>query len=297
MRELEIKGEGRLDVVVSKGTGISRSHAQKLIKEGFVEVEGRREKPSKILKGNERVRVLIPPPRKIELEPEDIPLSVLYEDSDLLVIEKPAGIPVHPGPGHPSRTIVNAILKICPDMEIKGTIRPGIVHRLDKDTSGIMLVAKNDKALEFLQAQFKEREVVKKYLVLVKGRVYPPEGEINAPIGRHPRNRKKMAIVFRGREAITLYKVIKYLPEHTYLEAEPKTGRTHQIRVHFSSLAHPILGDEIYGGRSKVLNRLFLHAHYIKFKTPKVEVKEFSSPLPPELEEVLKILEKGRNKL
>jgi len=208
------------------------------------------------------------------------------------VVDKPSGMPVHPAPGHPTHTLVNAILSHLPSLpESDDKLRPGIVHRLDKDVSGVMTVAKNDASRANLINQFKERSVVKAYLVLVKGKLVPEHGVIDAPIGRDPRNRKRMAVVTKGRQARTLYDVVKYLDNCTLLEVKTETGRTHQIRVHLSAIGYPVLGDKIYGVKSPHLGRPFLHSCRLGFKLPKSgQYKEFTSELPEDLEQALKDL-------
>jgi 23S rRNA pseudouridine1911/1915/1917 synthase len=282
----------RLDKYVAEQCQISRSYAQKLIDDGQVAVNGHAAKSSQKLNARDRIVVNIPPPSTISLSPEDIPLRVVYEDNDLLVIDKPAGLVVHPAAGHRSGTLVNAILARCPDLgSINGTIRPGIVHRLDKDTSGLMMVAKNEAAQRSLSRQIKQRSIKKGYLALVLGHLTPEHGAIDAPIGRHPKDRKRMAVVSEGREARTAYRVVKYLDSHTLVEAMPETGRTHQIRVHFAAIGHPIFGDHVYGKRSPLLGRQFLHAHQLGFKLPSSgKFVEFRAELPQELQEVLKQL-------
>ena len=279
----------RLDKYVAEQCKISRSFAQKLINEGQVDVNGHVGKASQKLNTGDKIVVSIPPSSPIALMAEDIPLKIVYENNDVIVIDKPAGLLVHPAAGQHTGTLVNAILARCPDLgEINGSIRPGIVHRLDKDTSGLMMVAKNDAAQKSLSRQIKQRSIKKGYLALVLGHLTPERGAINAPIGRHPRDRKKMAVVSGGREARTEYRVLKYLDGFTLVEAMPETGRTHQIRVHFATIGHPIFGDHVYGKRSARLGRQFLHAHRLGFRLPTSgELVEFESELPPDLEEVL----------
>jgi 23S rRNA pseudouridine1911/1915/1917 synthase len=282
----------RLDKYIVEQCQISRSYAQKLIDEGQVAVNGHAAKASQKLNAGDRIIASIPPPSPISLAPEDIPLKVVYEDKDLIVIDKPAGLLVHPAAGQHTGTLVNAILARCPDLgEINGSVRPGIVHRLDKDTSGLMMVAKNDAAQRSLSRQIKQRSIKKVYLALVLGHLTPEHGAIDAPIGRHPKDRKRMAVVSGGREARTEYKVLKYFADYTLVEAMPETGRTHQIRVHFAAIGHSIFGDHVYGKRSPLLGRQFLHAHRLGFKLPSSgEFVEFGAELPPDLEEVLKQL-------
>ncbi len=279
----------RLDRYIAEHCQISRAYAQQLIGEGQITVNGNRSKASHRLAVGDRVVAIIPPPSPISLAPEDIPLKVVYEDSDLIVVDKPAGLLVHPAAGQRTGTLVNALLARCPDLQgIDGSVRPGIVHRLDKNTSGLMVVAKNDAAQMSLSRQIKQRSITKGYLALVAGRLSPERGAIEAPVGRHPKDRKRMAVVSGGREARTQYRVIKYLNGYTLLEAMPETGRTHQIRVHFSAIGHPVLGDPVYGKKSPLLGRQFLHAHRLGFRLPSTgEFVEFRAELPPDLEQVL----------
>jgi 23S rRNA pseudouridine1911/1915/1917 synthase len=294
----EVRGV-RLDkFLAEKLSELSRSTIQQLIREGFVLVEGALTKPGYKLKGGERISVTIPPPPPLEPEPFPIPLDVVYEDQWLIVINKPANLVVHPAPGHQADTLVNAVLAHWPELRGLGDkTRLGIVHRLDKDTSGLIVVAKDEKTKVELQKQFKERGVRKVYLALVKGELKPARGRIEAPIGRDPRHRKKMAVVAGGREAVTDYKVLEYLPGYTYVEVYPLTGRTHQIRVHFSHKGHPIAGDKVYGRGPHIpdLMRPFLHAYSLTFKHPvSGEEVTFKAPLPPELERILESLRQGR---
>ena len=226
------------------------------------------------------------------LKPQRIPLSIVYEDRDLLVVDKAAGMIVHPAPGHPDGTLVNAVLAHCPDLQgIGGTVRPGIVHRLDKDTSGLMVVAKNDRTHRMLSDQLKERKFTKVYLALTHGRVTPVEAIIDAPMGRSNANRQRMALVDGGREAITRYRVIRHYSAHTLVEIRPSTGRTHQIRVHFASLGYPLVGDTTYGKPDSRLNRHFLHASTLGFTHPTSgEYREFTTGLPTELKAFLNSL-------
>jgi 23S rRNA pseudouridine1911/1915/1917 synthase len=269
---------------------LSRTHAQKLIAEGYITVNGQAAKASLRLSLGDRVDITIPPSPPSRLSPEAIPLNILYEDDDLLVVDKPAGLTVHPAPGHPEHTLVNAILSHYPHLaDIGASLRPGIVHRLDKDTSGVMLVAKNRVAQANLAEQFKSHKVVKAYLVLVRGRLTPENGIIEAALGRDPRNRQRMAVVSRGREARTEYRVIRYLGEYTLIEVMPETGRTHQIRVHLGAIGYPVVGDSVYGVKSPHLSRQFLHACKLGFRLPSTgEYVEFESELPPDLAQALK---------
>ncbi len=280
----------RLDKFVGDSCpGLSRTHAQKLIAEGFITVNGRRAKSSLKLSVGDIIEISIPPDSPGPLSPEDIPLKIVYEDADLLVVDKPAGLAVHPAPGHPSHTLVNAVLGYLPALAGDDFIRPGIVHRLDKNTSGLIIVAKNRAAHENLSDQFKARSVSKSYIVLVKGRLVPESGVIEAAIGRDPRNRQRMAVVAKGREARTEYRVLKYLKDHTLLEIRPRTGRTHQIRVHLAAIGFPVVGDAAYGVASPHLSRQFLHASRLGFNLPSTgKYVEFTSPLPPDLEQALR---------
>lgn len=280
----------RLDkYVCDKFAELSRTRIQKLIASGYITVNEHVAKAGLRLNAGDRLRVILPPTPPSQLVPEAIPLSIIYEDDDLLVIDKPAGLTVHPAPGHPAHTLVNAILSRFPHLAaLSDSLRPGIVHRLDRDTSGVMVVAKNSLAQADLAEQFKTRSVAKAYLVLVKGRLTPENGVIEAPIGRDPRHRKKMAIVAKGREARTEYRVVRYIGDYTLLEVMPETGRTHQIRVHFSAIGYPVVGDKAYGVKSAYLLRQFLHASRLGFKLPSTgKYKEFKSELPPDLAQAL----------
>ncbi len=281
----------RLDKYVGeKCSELSRTHAQKLIAGGYITVNDRMAKVGLKLNVGDRVDIIIPPTAPSPLAPEAIPLNIIHEDDDLLIVDKPAGLAVHPAPGHPSHTLVNAILSHLPSLaETGNSLRPGIVHRLDKDASGIMVVAKNNAAQLNLINQFKARSVVKAYVVLVKGHLTPEDGVIEAPIGRDPRNRKRMAVVTEGREARTRYHVIKYIGNYTLLEVRTETGRTHQIRVHLKAIGYPVVGDATYGVKSTYLSRQFLHACRLGFHLPSTgEYVEFTSDLPPDLEQALK---------
>jgi 23S rRNA pseudouridine1911/1915/1917 synthase len=278
----------------------SRSEIQRWIEDGLVKVQGKGRKASYRVAAGDEIQVEVPPPEEYRVEAEPIPLTILYEDSDLLVVDKPAGMVVHPAAGHWHGTLVNAVLHHCPDLEgVGGVQRPGIVHRLDKDTSGLILVAKNDRAHRALQAQFKGRQVQKTYLALVHGQVSPPAGEITTTIGRDPQQRKRMAVLTssQARPAVTRYEVLAQYRDYTLLACYPMTGRTHQIRVHLAYLKHSIVGDPVYGGRRKSLvPRQFLHAHRIRFKLPATGAEvEFSSPLPPDLQAVLDRLAEDRS--
>jgi 23S rRNA pseudouridine1911/1915/1917 synthase len=275
------------------------------VDEGLVSRDGGvLSKPGEKLQGGERLLVCLPAASPAEPQPESIPLSIVYEDDDLIVVDKPAGMPVHPGPGHSGHTLVNALLAHCPDLPgIGGVQRPGIVHRLDKDTSGLIVAAKTERAHHGLTRQLAERRMHKSYLALVEGKLEPAEALIDAPIGRDPNNRRRMMVNgAAAREAKTSYRVREVLsvrPELvegrvsrlTYLEASPITGRTHQIRVHLASLGHPVVGDSVYGRPTKLVTRQFLHAWRLAFTHP-VEGRElsFEAPLAEELDGVLRRL-------
>lgn len=272
----------------------SRSRIQGLIADGFVDVNGQAaKKAGQTLESGSNVTVRIPPAVPTDLVAEDIPLEILFENADLIVVNKPAGMVVHPGAGHASGTLVNAVLGYDPELEgIGGEERPGVVHRLDKETSGLILLAKNERAHRWLQDQFRLRRVEKTYLALVDGKPPTPSGRVEAHIGRDPSHRKRMAVVpeSRGREAVSEYKTLESFKDHALLEFRPLTGRTHQIRLHCAFLGCPIVGDEIYGRRhsSIELGRHFLHAHRLKIILPgEKEPKHFEAPLPAELERVL----------
>jgi 23S rRNA pseudouridine1911/1915/1917 synthase len=272
----------------------SRSRIQGLILDGFVEVNGRAaKKAGQTLEQGFDVMVRIPPPEPTDLIAENIPLDVLFENNDLLVLNKPAGMVVHPAAGHSSGTLVNAVLGYDPEIAgIGGEERPGVVHRLDKETSGLIVMAKNERAHRWLQDQFRLRKVEKIYLALVEGKPPTPSGRVEAYIGRDPSHRKKMAIVSesRGRESISEYKTLESFDKHTLLEFHPHTGRTHQIRLHCAFLGCPIVGDEVYGRKKSTveIRRHFLHAFRLKIVLPGEEtVRFFEAPLPSELEQVL----------
>lgn len=268
---------------------MSRSKLQKLIQHGLVSVNGNVPKVSARVNAGDKIRISIPADEPAELYPEEIPLNIVYEDTHVLVVDKPAGLTVHPAPGHPTHTLVNAVLTHCPDIRKVGSnLRPGIVHRLDKDTSGLMVVAKTNMSYRYLSYQMKARHVKKGYISMVRGRLHPPNGTIDQPIARHPRNRKKMAVVDGGRHAKTHYQVLDTIGGYTLVHVKTETGRTHQIRVHFSSIGHPLLGDSTYGQRSPILARHFLHANYLGFYLPPTnDWREYTADLPEDLRNVL----------
>jgi 23S rRNA pseudouridine1911/1915/1917 synthase len=244
------------------------------------------------------VTLTLPPDEpEVSVRPEPIPLDIIYEDEHLVVVNKPAGMVVHPAPGHPDGTLVNALLAHCPlIVEAGRRERAGIVHRLDKETSGVLVVAKDEDTLQVLHEQFRDREVSKIYLALVRGRVQPPEGIIEVPVGRDPGDRQRMTALPEGRYARTRYRAVEYFRKHTLVEAHPYTGRTHQVRVHLSWLGYPVVGDSRYGPRRQPLlkDRHFLHALRLGFTHPTTgEEMTFEAPLPPELDEVLERLRPG----
>ena len=292
----------RLDkFLVGQLQEFSRSRIQGLITDGFVDVNGRpAKKAGQTLESGFGVTVRVPPAAPTDLVAEDIPLDIVFENEDLIVVNKPAGMVVHPAAGHSSGTLVNAVLGYEPDIEgIGGEERPGVVHRLDKETSGLILLAKNERAHRGLQDQFRLRKVEKTYLALVDGKPPTPSGRVESHIGRDPSHRKRMAIVpeSRGREAISEYKTVESFRDHTLLEFHPLTGRTHQIRLHCAFLGCPIVGDEIYG-RKKIsveIGRHFLHAYRLKIILPgDNDPRLFEAPLPNELAQVLDSLRHGR---
>ena len=287
----------RLDkYLTTKYPGLSRSAIQKHIKQGSILVNGLEARVSQELHIGDTIHVQFPPQEDNSLSPEPIPLKIIYEDSDLIVLDKPAGLTVHPAPGHNVHTLVNALLAYYPDLSgFDDSTRPGIVHRLDKDTSGLMIVAKHAAAQQNLINQFKTRSVSKCYIVLVQGRLEPEKGIIEAPIGRDPYNRKRMAVVEGGRYARTLYTVKEYPGQYTLLDVVIETGRTHQIRVHLAAIGHPVAGDRVYGKKSPHLERQFVHSCKIRFALPSDgSFREFSSDLPADLLQTLESIRHGQ---
>ena len=291
-----VKGVSRLDqYLAGQDTGLTRSRLQRLIAEGQVLVNDGPVKPSHKVRKGDRVTLSVPPPRPTGLVAQDIPVAVVYQDQDLVVIDKPAGLAVHPGPGHPDNTLVNALLALCPDIQgIGGEIRPGIVHRLDKDTSGLMMVAKTHQTHNNLSDQIKAHQVTKGYLALVEGFPAPAQGKVDAPVGRHPRRRTRMAVVVGGKEARTSYKTREKFEDHSLLELYLETGRTHQIRVHMAHIGCPLVGDTVYGHKSPLAGRHFLHAFHLAFRHPASgEPLEFQTVLPDDLAPVIDALQEG----
>lgn len=284
----------RLDVLVAEGCAVTRSQAAKWIEAGLCEVNGSpAHKAGAAVKAGDLLLVRIPDVRPSTVEKENIPLAILYQDQDLAVIDKPYSMVVHPAGGNETGTLVNALLWALDGLSgIGGVLRPGIVHRLDKDTSGVMLVAKNDKAHLHLSAQLKDRRMEKHYLAVVEGEMRETEGLIDRPIGRSPRDRKKMAVTENGRPSQTEWLVLERLKNATLLDVHILTGRTHQIRVHMQAVHHPVAGDPLYGLKGGVrAPRLMLHAHTIAFSHPRTgERLQFTAPPPPEFETVLRAL-------
>ncbi|CAH2212816.1 RluA family pseudouridine synthase [Tepidibacter aestuarii] len=296
--EVNEENEGmRLDVFLSsKFDNMSRSYIQKIIKEGNVFVNNKKEKSRYITKINDKINLNIPKPKELEVEAENIDIDIVYEDDDVLVVNKPQGMVVHPAPGNYTGTLVNAILYHCRDnlSSINGVIRPGIVHRIDKDTSGLLMIAKNNNAHNFLSEQLKEHTITRKYHMISYGVLKEDTMTVDAPIARHPVDRLKMAIVEGGKRAVTHFKVLKRFEKYTYVEAQLETGRTHQIRVHMASKRHPLVGDPVYGPKNSKfkLNGQMLHAKTLGFIHPTTkEYMEFNSNLPDYFEKMLNILD------
>jgi len=276
---------------------LSRSRLQGLIRDGFVSIDRiPADKSGQTIAKGQVIEVRVPPTVPTDLVPESIPLEIVFENDDLMVVNKPAGMVVHPAAGHNTGTLVHAALAHAPEMEgINGEERPGVVHRLDKDTSGLILLAKNDRAQHWLQDQFRLRKVKKVYLTVVDGHPPTPQGRVEAPIGRDPSHRKQMAVVpiTRGREAVTEYFTLESFLQHTFIEAHPLTGRTHQIRLHMAFLGCPIVGDRLYGHKHVTLDidRQFLHAARLTIVLPgEKKPRTFEAPLPEDLEQVLSYL-------
>ena len=291
------EGGERIDKFLNEAMpDFSRSYLQKLIKNGNVLVKDICVKPNYRLNAEDEIQVRIPDDVSLDIQPENIPLDILYEDEDLLVINKPKGMVVHPAAGHYSGTLVNALLYHCDGQlsGINGVLRPGIVHRIDRDTTGSLLVCKNDMAHRALAEQLKEHSINRRYRAIVWGNLKDDEGTVDAPIGRHPVDRKKMAINRQnGKNAVTHYTVLQRFSKFTYIECRLETGRTHQIRVHMASIGHPLLGDEVYGpGKSPyTLEGQCLHAMTLGFVHPRTgEYVECTAPLPPYFDHLLKTM-------
>jgi 23S rRNA pseudouridine1911/1915/1917 synthase len=287
------KGAPRLDLFLTeKFPQLSRSRIQHLIANGKITVNAQSAKASQKLNVGDTISIILPSPDLPLPTAEPITLDIVYEDNELMVINKPAGLTVHPAPGHLSNTLVNSLIAHNPELvHVGDPLRPGIVHRLDKDTSGFLLIAKTTVAQQDLINQFKAHTIHKGYIVLVKGTLVPPDGIIEAPIGRDPHNRKRMAVVSESKQARTRYHVIKHLGDYTLLEVTTETGRTHQIRVHLKAIGFPVVGDRVYGVKSEYFDRQFVHAYKLGFHLPSSgDYKEFTCELPSDLEHGLNLL-------
>ena len=293
----------RLDVFVFEALGITRSNAQGMIESGLVTVNGKVESKNYRLRDGDEIEIEEQEPEVLNVEAENIPLDIVFEDDDIIVINKPSGMVVHPAPGNERGTLVNALLYHCKGSlsGINGVIRPGIVHRIDKDTSGLLVVAKNDESHVFLSSLLKDHGIKRVYHAILTGHLKEACGTVNAPIARHPVDRKKMAVVKGGKEAVTHYTVIAEYPSFTYAKMELETGRTHQIRVHMSHIGHPIIGDTVYGGgktpfekaNASLLDGQILHAKELTFPHPKTgEMMHFECELPDNFKDLLERLEK-----
>ncbi|WP_283579639.1 RluA family pseudouridine synthase [Ligilactobacillus aviarius] len=290
---------GRIDkVLTTLEPEITRSQLKNLINDGHVTVNGQAVKPKYKVQAGDKISLVKPEPQSLELTPENIPLDIVYEDDDVIVVNKPQGMVVHPAPGHPDHTLVNALLYHSPLSTINGTFRPGIVHRIDKDTSGLLMVAKNDLAHQSLAEQLRNKTNKREYLALVYGQIKEDEGTIDAPLGRNPQDRKKQAVVKGGRHAVTHFKVIKRYDNFTLVKCILETGRTHQIRVHMKYIGHPLVGDPLYGPRKMIgKNGQFLHAALLGFKHPRTgEEMVFEAPLPENFQKMLDKLDKQQHK-
>ena len=292
----------RLDAYIGEATDLSRSYAQNLIEDGLVSVSGRKVAKKYKIKAGETIMISIPEAKPIDAAPEDIPIDIIYEDEDVIVVEKPRGMVVHPAIGNPSGTLVNAIMYHCGDSlsSINGAIRPGLVHRIEKDTSGLLMIAKNDSAHESLAAQLKEHSVTREYIALVFDNIKKDKLTIDAPIGRDDINRLRKAVNGIGsRDAVTHIRVLKRYGKYTLVAARLETGRTHQIRLHMASITHPLVGDPLYGPKKQPfgLNGQLLHARLLGFIHPRTgEYMEFSSEIPEYFQEVLDKLDDTENK-
>ena len=298
LRASEESKNQRLDAFLASSLdGLTRSQATQLIESGEVAVNGRAVSKSYKLAGGEDIAVTLPEPEPVEAVPQDIPLDVVYEDADVIVVNKPSGMVVHPASGHPDGTLVNALLYHCAGTlsGVGGALRPGIVHRIDRDTSGLIIAAKNDAAHQYLSAQLADHTLARTYECIVVGKLREDRGTVDAPIARHPTDRKRMAVVAGGREAVTHWEVIARYPGYTHVRCRLETGRTHQIRVHMAYIGHPILGDTVYGAKKEVpgLTGQCLHAVGLRFLHPRThEVVELFCPLPEEFTRMLQKIRK-----
>ena len=298
LRASEESKNQRLDAFLASSLdGLTRSQAARLIESGEVAVNGETAGKCYKLAGGEDIAVTLPEPEPVEAVPQDIPLDVVYEDADVIVVNKPSGMVVHPAPGHPDGTLVNALLYHCAGTlsGVGGALRPGIVHRIDRDTSGLIIAAKNDAAHQYLSAQLADHTLARTYECIVVGALREARGTVDAPIARHPTDRKRMAVVAGGREAVTHWEVIARYPGYTHVRCRLETGRTHQIRVHMAYIGHPILGDTVYGAKKEVpgLTGQCLHAVGLRFLHPRThEVVELSCPLPEEFTRMLQKIRK-----
>ena len=298
LRASEESKNQRLDAFLASSLdGLTRSQATRLIESGEIAVNGRAVSKSYKLAGGEDIAVTLPEPEPVEAVPQDIPLDVVYEDADVIVVNKPSGMVVHPAPGHPDGTLVNALLYHCAGTlsGVGGALRPGIVHRIDRDTSGLIIAAKNDAAHQYLSAQLADHTLARTYECIVVGALREDRGTVDAPIARHPTDRKRMAVVAGGREAVTHWEVIARYPGYTHVRCRLETGRTHQIRVHMAYIGHPILGDTVYGAKKEVpgLTGQCLHAVGLRFLHPRThEVVELFCPLPEEFTRMLQKIRK-----
>lgn len=289
---VELENKNRIDAYLAEHTELSRVTIQRLIEEGKITVNNKNPKVSYKVKVGDEIKIEEEKPKEISIEAQDIPVEILYEDNDIIVVNKPKGMVVHPANGNPDGTLVNAIMAICKDSlsGIGGEIRPGIVHRLDKDTSGALIIAKNDKAHIQMSEQIKNHEVEKTYIALVRGLVKENEATINMPIGRSTKDRKKMAVTKNGKQAITHFKVLERFKNYTLLEVKIETGRTHQIRVHLTEIGYPIVGDTVYsnGKNEWGIQGQCLHAKSLKFKHPITGKEMFiEAPMPEYFEKII----------
>ena len=298
LRASEESKNQRLDAFLASSLdGLTRSQAARLIESGEVAVNGKTAGKSYKLAGGEDIAVTLPEPEPVEAVPQDIPLDVVYEDADVIVVNKPSGMVVHPAPGHPDGTLVNALLYHCAGTlsGVGGALRPGIVHRIDRDTSGLIIAARNDAAHQYLSAQLADHTLARTYECIVVGKLREDRGTVDAPIARHPTDRKRMAVVAGGREAVTHWEVIARYPGYTHVRCRLETGRTHQIRVHMAYIGYPILGDTVYGAKKEVpgLTGQCLHAVGLRFLHPRThEVVELFCPLPEEFTRMLQKIRK-----